>query len=159
MWIEKTRKDFSVSPCAGPGRGSRNTFTAGNGYHPGGDSGDVGGTGKPGSPAGTWHWREARGDAAAGQLANVLLRSRASGDAKARQLVEVLLCGQARGHAKARQLVDTGPARPGRAPSISYMEGALFYSTSMQVMPRIETPETPAFRLDEIMRRPAPSLC
>jgi hypothetical protein len=83
--------------CRGPlrdmRRGGRNTFTVGNGHHPGATPGRQG-AGRPLPCADAWHWRAAH-DAG-----------------------------------KAGQLVTFGVMRPGKAPSISYMEGALFHSAA-----------------------------
>ena len=94
VWIEKYSPGFRHKPLRGSRRRRKNTFTVGNGYHSGGNSGDVAEIGKPVSAAGTRHQRVARGAW------------------------------------EARQLADLAQRGYREAPSISYMEGALLYSTS-----------------------------
>jgi hypothetical protein len=91
VWIEKKLKMNCRRLLRDTGQGSRNTFTAGNGHHPG----ETPGRGN-GQETGLSHGRLALAGGPQRRVGRV-----------------------------------TGPpsvARPGKAPSISYMEGALFYS-------------------------------
>ena len=67
VWTGKKLKMNSCGLLRDAGGGRRNTFTAGNGHHPGGFPGDAGKAGKPEFAAGAWHRRAARGAGESGQ--------------------------------------------------------------------------------------------
>ena len=97
----------------------------------GGNSGDVRGTGKPVLPAGARHRRAARRAGEAGKPTD-LAQCREAGQPAA-------WCGTGKGRATGRP----GAMRPGEAPSISYMEGALLYILR-DSCPARTSPQAPA---------------
>jgi len=67
MWTRKKPKMNSGKLLRDAREGRRNTFTAGNGHHPGGFPRGDGKAGKPEFAAGAWHRRAVRGAGESGQ--------------------------------------------------------------------------------------------